>query len=165
MGGAGPYSVNAMPSARPPSRLLPQFDIFATRSITARARGLFTSEEVRFNISIGARYFGALSQSWLHAAVTAAVLGAADTVSAGPAFVTCRFTHVYPDGPAPYFTVLACGREPDQLAQWDAIKAAASDALIAHGGTITCQSEVGRGTRFTIELPALRRLETGEERR
>jgi signal transduction histidine kinase len=28
----------------------------------------------------------------------------------------------------------------------------------AHGGTITCQSEVARGTRFTIELPALRRL-------
>lgn len=28
----------------------------------------------------------------------------------------------------------------------------------AHGGTITCQSEVGRGTRFTIELPMLRRL-------
>ena len=63
----------------------------------------------------------------LHAAVSTAVLGAADTVGAAPAFVTCRFTHVYPDGPAPYFTVLACGREPDQLAQWDAIKAAASD--------------------------------------
>lgn len=28
----------------------------------------------------------------------------------------------------------------------------------AHGGTITCQSELGRGTRFTIELPMLRRL-------
>jgi alkyldihydroxyacetonephosphate synthase len=24
--------------------------------------------------------------------------------------VTCRFTHVYPDGPAPYFTVIAPGR-------------------------------------------------------
>ena len=33
--------------------------------------------------------------------------------------VTCRFTHVYPDGPAPYFTVLALGEEPEQLAQWE----------------------------------------------
>ena len=45
----------------------------------------------------------------------------------------CRFTHVYPDGPAPYFTVLAPARRGSELEQWDEIKAAASEAIIAGG--------------------------------
>ncbi len=44
--------------------------------------------------------------------------------------VTCRFTHVYPDGPAPYFSFHALGRHGALLEQWQAIKNAASDALI-----------------------------------
>ena len=40
------------------------------------------------------------------------------------AAVSCRFTHVYPDGPAPYFTVLAPARRGDEVEQWDEIKAA-----------------------------------------
>ena len=47
----------------------------------------------------------------------------------GGGWVTCRFTHVYPDGPAPYFSVMAPGRLGSELAQWDEIKAAASEAL------------------------------------
>src|SRR5262249_4328732 len=51
--------------------------------------------------------------------------------------VTCRFTHAYPDGPAPYFTIHALG-EPGMLgAQWLAIKGAALDAVIANGGAGT----------------------------
>ena len=83
----------------------------------------------------------------LHERVTRAAREAAEQVGAAPAVVTCRFTHVYPDGPAPYFTVMALGREPDQLVQWQAIKQAASDALLAHGGTITHHHAVGRDHR------------------
>jgi alkyldihydroxyacetonephosphate synthase len=61
--------------------------------------------------------------------------------------VTCRFTHVYPDGPAPYFTVHARGRHGELLSQWGTIKSAASEALIAAGGTITHHHAVGRDHR------------------
>lgn len=61
--------------------------------------------------------------------------------------VTCRFTHVYPDGPAPYFSFHALGRHGTLLEQWQAIKNAASDALIAAGGTITHHHAVGRDHR------------------
>jgi alkyldihydroxyacetonephosphate synthase len=65
----------------------------------------------------------------------------------GAGSVTCRFTHVYPDGAAPYFTLLAPARRGDELAQWDEVKAAASDAVIAAGGTITHHHAVGRDHR------------------
>jgi alkyldihydroxyacetonephosphate synthase len=61
--------------------------------------------------------------------------------------VTCRFTHVYPDGPAPYFTFHALGRHGDLLSPWQTIKNAASEALIAAGGTITHHHAVGRDHR------------------
>jgi alkyldihydroxyacetonephosphate synthase len=61
--------------------------------------------------------------------------------------VTCRFTHVYPDGPAPYFTFHGLGRHGALLEQWQTIKNAASDALIEAGGTITHHHAVGRDHR------------------
>src|SRR5690606_42023464 len=61
--------------------------------------------------------------------------------------VTCRLTHGYPDGAAPCFTVIAPGRPNSQLAQWDEIKAAASEAIVAAGGTITHHHAVGRDHR------------------
>ena len=61
--------------------------------------------------------------------------------------ISCRFTHVYPDGPAPYYTVLAPARRGDEVAQWDEIKAAVSDAVIDAGGTITHHHAVGRDHR------------------
>ena len=78
--------------------------------------------------------------------VSAAVRDALKRVC-GAGSVTCRFTHVYPDGPAPYFTVLAPARRGSELAQWDEIKAAASEALLRLGGTITHHHAVGRDHR------------------
>ena len=52
-----------------------------------------------------------------------------------------------PTAPAPYFTVLAPARRGDELAQWDEVKAAASEALLAAGGTITHHHAVGRDHR------------------
>ncbi len=61
--------------------------------------------------------------------------------------VSCRFTHVYPDGAAPYFTVLAPAIRGGEVEQWDEIKAAVSEALIDGGGTITHHHAVGRDHR------------------
>jgi alkyldihydroxyacetonephosphate synthase len=61
--------------------------------------------------------------------------------------VSCRFTHVYPDGPAPYFTVMAPAIRGGEVAQWDEIKAAAAEAVIEGGGTITHHHAVGRDHR------------------
>ncbi len=64
-----------------------------------------------------------------------------------PGHVSCRFTHVYPDGPAAYFTVVAPARRGEEVEQWWAIKRAVSDAIIDAGGTITHHHAVGRDHR------------------
>ncbi len=92
----------------------------------------------------------------LHADVVASVSRALE-VHCGGGRVTCRFTHVYPDGPAPYYTFLGRAREGDELAQWAAVKAAASEALARNGATITHHHAVGRTHRpwYDRERPAL----------
>ena len=62
----------------------------------------------------------------------------------GRVTVTVRTTHAYPDGAAPYFTVIGPGAPGGQVAQWDEIKAAAGEAILAGGGTITHHHAVGR---------------------
>jgi alkyldihydroxyacetonephosphate synthase len=75
----------------------------------------------------------------------------------GTGRISCRFTHVYPDGPAPYYTFLAPARLGAELEQWAEIKAAASEALMAHGATITHHHAVGRVHRpwYAREVPPL----------
>lgn len=80
------------------------------------------------------------------AAVREAVMAALKD-AAGGGSLSCRFTHVYTDGPAPYYTFQAAGRPGGELEIWKVIKQAASDAVIAHGGTITHHHAVGRDHR------------------
>jgi alkyldihydroxyacetonephosphate synthase len=81
-----------------------------------------------------------------HRAVMAAVEEAVERVC-GQGSVTARFTHVYPDGPAPYYSVIAPSRHGSQIEQWNEIKSAASETILAHGGTITHHHAVGRDHR------------------
>jgi alkyldihydroxyacetonephosphate synthase len=88
-----------------------------------------------------------------HASVMETARAAAAEASGVPADgpgsprVSCRFTHAYPDGVAPYFTVLAPAIRGGEVEQWDEIKAAVSAALIDGGGTITHHHAVGRDHR------------------
>jgi alkyldihydroxyacetonephosphate synthase len=88
-----------------------------------------------------------------HATVMETTRRAVSEVSGVPADgpgsprVSCRLTHVYPDGAAPYFTVLAPAIRGGEVEQWDEIKAAVSEALIEAGGTITHHHAVGRDHR------------------
>jgi alkyldihydroxyacetonephosphate synthase len=61
--------------------------------------------------------------------------------------VTARFTHVYADGPAVYFTAIAPARRGEEVEQWAAVKRAVSDTILAEGGTITHHHAVGRDHR------------------
>ncbi|MDQ3608559.1 MAG: FAD-binding oxidoreductase, partial [Actinomycetota bacterium] len=79
----------------------------------------------------------------LHTAVRAALhetLSAQDT----PPLVACHVSHLYPAGASLYFTVISRQDPGRELDQWRAAKAAASDAIAAHGATITHHHAVGR---------------------
>ena len=81
-----------------------------------------------------------------HAAVRDATSRAVEE-QCGQGIVSCRFAYVYPDGPAPYYTVVAPGRRGSELEQWAAIKEAASESILRLGGTITHHHAVGRDHR------------------
>ncbi|MGI8537189.1 MAG: FAD-binding oxidoreductase, partial [Mycobacteriales bacterium] len=88
-----------------------------------------------------AAFWSALPQVYeaVRSALTAAL---ADT----PPLVLCHVSHVYPTGGSLYFTVV-CAQADDPVAQWRGAKAAASDALVAAGGSITHHHAVGTDHR------------------
>jgi alkyldihydroxyacetonephosphate synthase len=74
----------------------------------------------------------------LRAALTRALEGAL-----GGPMVICHASHLYATGASLYFTVLAAQDRADPAAQWRRAKAAATDAIVAAGGTITHHHAVG----------------------
>ena len=91
----------------------------------------------------------------LKAAVTEALTSSLSR-SGTAALVMCHISHVYPTGASLYFTVVA-GQRGDVHAQWQAAKAAASEAIIERGGTITHHHAVGADHRpwMTAEIGEL----------
>ena len=81
----------------------------------------------------------------LKTAVTEALTSAL-AESGTPALVLCHISHVYPTGASLYFTVVA-GQRGNPIEQWRKAKAAASDAMMRTGATITHHHAVGADHR------------------
>jgi len=58
--------------------------------------------------------------------------------------VTCRFTHVYPDGPCCYFTFGGILDKKKALEQFMEVLSTCTAATVEHGGTTTHHHAVGR---------------------
>lgn len=96
------------------------------------------------------------AQSWDDAMTTYRAVQAAIQDALGPeASVQCHISHVYETGASLYYTFLAKA-EDDALAQWQRVKRAASEAIVATKATITHHHAVG-----TDHAPYLA-AETGE---
>jgi alkyldihydroxyacetonephosphate synthase len=91
----------------------------------------------------------------LYAAVAGALRDTLTGLGTPPA-VLCHISHVYPTGASLYFTV-ACAQLDDPIAQWEAAKAAAGEAILAAGGSITHHHGVGADHRelYPREVGAL----------
>jgi alkyldihydroxyacetonephosphate synthase len=79
----------------------------------------------------------------LHDAVGAAIRDALDAQGT-PGLVFCHLSHAYADGGSLYFTFISRARRGAELEQWAAVKQAACEAIVAHGGTITHHHAIGR---------------------
>jgi alkyldihydroxyacetonephosphate synthase len=85
----------------------------------------------------------------LYEAVSGALRDSLSTQGTPPV-VLCHISHVYPTGASLYFTV-GCAQLEDPIAQWLIAKAAASDAILAAGGSITHHHGVGTDHRDWYE--------------
>jgi alkyldihydroxyacetonephosphate synthase len=81
----------------------------------------------------------------LYAALTEALRRSLIEQGTPPA-VLCHISHVYPAGASLYFTV-ACAQLEDPVAQWRKAKAAAGEAILRAGGSITHHHGVGADHR------------------
>lgn len=81
----------------------------------------------------------------LYRAVSGALQGSL-AAQGTPPLVLCHLSHVYPAGASLYFTI-ACAQAEDPIGQWTQAKRAASEAILAAGGTISHHHGVGRDHR------------------
>jgi alkyldihydroxyacetonephosphate synthase len=79
----------------------------------------------------------------LHAAVGGAIRGALEQQGT-PGLVFCHLSHAYADGASLYFTFISRARRGAEIEQWAAVKRAACEAIVTHGGTITHHHAIGR---------------------
>ena len=68
-------------------------------------------------------------------------------ITGKPSLVTCRITHSYPDGLAPYFTFGAYATPSTMIDTWKEIKCATNEICVSKGGTVTHHHAVGRDHR------------------
>ncbi|GLW07677.1 alkyldihydroxyacetonephosphate synthase [Microtetraspora sp. NBRC 13810] len=111
----------------------------------AWARGRFTAPYLRDALLTAGATVETLETAafWsnlprLYDAVRSALHGAL-----GQALVLCHISHVYETGASLYFTVVTA-QTADPLDQWAGAKRAASEAIVAAGGTISHHHGVGR---------------------
>lgn len=87
--------------------------------------------------------------------VTQTMTQAIEEITGHPCSFSCRFTHVYPDGPAPYFTFYAVGDTrgnlQNALDKWRQIKQLSMQILADNGATVTHHHAVGRDHRYGYE--------------
>jgi alkyldihydroxyacetonephosphate synthase len=72
---------------------------------------------------------------------------AIELITGKPSLVTCRITHSYPDGLAPYFTFGAYATPKTMIDIWKEIKLATNEICNSMGGTVTHHHAVGRDHR------------------
>ncbi len=91
----------------------------------------------------------------LYTGVKAGIQQAIVELTGEQGMVSCRFTHIYPDGPAPYFTFLlvgdTTGKLENALQKWRSIKSVANKLVVSLGGTSTHHHAVGRDHRSGYE--------------
>lgn len=73
----------------------------------------------------------------LHEQVNEAVGRATAECGTGTGLVTCRFTHVHPDGPAPCYTFVLAPPPGSQLASWAHVLQVARQTVLEAGGSTT----------------------------
>jgi alkyldihydroxyacetonephosphate synthase len=79
-----------------------------------------------------------------HAKITKITHDTIRQVTGREGTVTCRFTHVYPDGPCLYFTFGGILDKRIMLDQFMAVLTTCTAATVEHGGTTTHHHAVGR---------------------